>query len=188
MVWAFSSHCALWAHLTPSHTGLSLTRGHQWILSAARLLIFKSLLFLNNLFSDLLICFSIPHVQSTASTEICSAFKKKWPYFIKSVRHPTEGCADATPSPSSAIPPCLPLITQPVFIQASDAEGKLENLALPVSCYLARNCGNIHSQLMKITFNGCCHGDRIRTCHFSAPTPGALQKLFLFFSSKGRDL
>lgn len=103
MVWAFSSHCALWAHLTPSHTGLSLTRGHQWILSAARLLIFKSLLFLNNLFSDLLICFSIPHVQSTASTEICSAFKKMT-LFYKISKASHRGLCRCHPQPKLSHP------------------------------------------------------------------------------------
>lgn len=64
---------------------------------------------------------------------------------------------------------------------------KLENLAPPGLCYLARNRGNIHSQLMKITFNHCCHGDEDQNLPFLSSYTWRTAET-LFFSSKGRGL
>lgn len=50
---------------------------------------------------------------------------------MKSGKHPTEGCADASPSLSSAFPPFPPLTTQPVLMQGADAKGQAGELGTP---------------------------------------------------------
>lgn len=120
----------------------SLVRGHQWITSVNVLPSSSPLLFLYNLSSDLLTRFSILHVKSTATTEICSTcyFSNTWlisnGHLYKWLKHPAVVCTDAITNLSSAVPPCPGLTSQSGFpsrILRKEQAGKLTTSELMLS-------------------------------------------------------